>query len=102
MNEAIHHLGNDSPSFHPVHTLIRAVGPPVLHHSKGRGQTNGVRLAGGVGSSVLLLCQAEILSTHYNRIITVKATLQIRSGQETLHKTQLKYPSSASGCSEVY
>ena len=40
MNEVTHHLGNDSPSFHPVHTLIRAVGPPDLHHAKGRGQRN--------------------------------------------------------------
>ncbi len=37
MNEVSHHLGNDSPSFHPVHSLIRAVGPPDLHHPKGRG-----------------------------------------------------------------
>jgi len=33
-----HHLGNDSSSFHPVHSLIRAVGLPDLHHPKGRGQ----------------------------------------------------------------
>jgi len=26
MNEATHHLGNDSPSFHPVHSQVRAVG----------------------------------------------------------------------------
>jgi hypothetical protein len=38
MNEASHHLGNDSSSFHPVHSLIRAVGPPDLHHPKGRGR----------------------------------------------------------------
>ena len=31
------HLRNDSPSFHPVHPLIRAFGPRVLHHAKGRG-----------------------------------------------------------------
>jgi hypothetical protein len=37
MNEVSHHLGNDSSSFHPVHSLIRAVGPPDLHHPKGRG-----------------------------------------------------------------
>ncbi len=37
MNEASHHLWDDSSSFHPVHSLIRAVGPPDLHHPKGRG-----------------------------------------------------------------
>jgi len=31
-------LRNGSTSFHPVHTLIRAFGPPVLHHAKGLGQ----------------------------------------------------------------
>ena len=51
MNEAIHHLGNDSPSFHPVHTLIRAVGPPVLHHSKGRGPRGGGPASGCVPPS---------------------------------------------------
>jgi hypothetical protein len=30
-------LRNDSPSFHPVHPLIREFGPRVLHHAKGRG-----------------------------------------------------------------
>jgi hypothetical protein len=49
MNEAIHHLGNDSPSFHPVHTLIRAVGPPVLHHSKGRGRAQADPCLGSKG-----------------------------------------------------
>ena len=29
------HLWNDSSSFHPVHPLIRAFGPKVLHHAKG-------------------------------------------------------------------
>ena len=33
------HLRNDSPSFHPVHACIRAIGPRVLHHSKGRGHS---------------------------------------------------------------
>jgi hypothetical protein len=47
MNEVSHHLGNDSPSFHPVHSLIRAVGPPDLHHAKGRGPgRGGDRLSG--------------------------------------------------------
>jgi len=31
------HLRNDSESFHPVHPLIRAFGPRVLHQGKGRG-----------------------------------------------------------------
>jgi len=39
MNEAIHLLGNDSSPFHPAHSLIRAAGPPDLHHAKGRGPT---------------------------------------------------------------
>jgi integrase len=29
------HLWKDSSSFHPVHPLIRAFGPKVLHHAKG-------------------------------------------------------------------
>jgi hypothetical protein len=33
------HLKNDSPSFHPVHPLIRAFGPRDLHHAKGRGRS---------------------------------------------------------------
>ena len=33
-------LRNDSPSFHPVHPLIRAFGSRDLHHEKGRGQEN--------------------------------------------------------------
>ena len=37
MDEVTHHLRNDSPSFHPVHSLIRAVGPLDLHHANGRG-----------------------------------------------------------------
>jgi hypothetical protein len=37
MTEASHHLGNDSSSFHPVHSLIRADGHLDLHHPKGRG-----------------------------------------------------------------
>ena len=37
MNEVHLHLRNDSPSFHPVHPLIRAFGPRDLHHAKGRG-----------------------------------------------------------------
>jgi hypothetical protein len=44
MNEVSHHLGNDSSSFHPVHSLIRAVGPPDLHHSKGRGLRGSQKL----------------------------------------------------------
>ena len=32
------HLWNDSSSFHPVHPLIRAFGPKVLHHAKGHCQ----------------------------------------------------------------
>ncbi|MFM7640400.1 MAG: DUF4351 domain-containing protein, partial [Cyanobium sp.] len=35
-------LRNDSPSFFPVHPLIRAFGPPVLHHAKGIGQPEPV------------------------------------------------------------
>ena len=31
-------LGNDTLSSHPVHTQIRAIGPRVLHHKKGRGR----------------------------------------------------------------
>ena len=31
------HLASDSPSFIPVHPQIRAIGPPDLHHAKGRG-----------------------------------------------------------------
>jgi hypothetical protein len=43
------HLRNDSESFHPVHPLIRAFGPRVLHQGKGRGlricdQAKGKRL----------------------------------------------------------
>jgi len=30
-------LGNDTPSFHPVHTQIRATGLRDLHHKKGCG-----------------------------------------------------------------
>jgi len=30
--------GNDTPSFHPVHSLIRAIGSRFLHHKKGRDQ----------------------------------------------------------------
>jgi hypothetical protein len=37
VNELQLHLRNDSLSFHPVHPLIRAFGPRVLHHAKGRG-----------------------------------------------------------------
>ena len=37
MKEAINLLWNDSPSFHPVHSQNRAVGPPDLHHAKGPG-----------------------------------------------------------------
>ena len=36
-SEVIHHLRNDSPSFHPVDSLIRAIGPRFLHHVKGSG-----------------------------------------------------------------
>jgi len=42
MTEVSHHLANDSTSFHPVHTLIKAVGPPDLHHPKGRGLEKGI------------------------------------------------------------
>jgi len=35
--EVIHQLRNDSTSFHPVHSLIGAIGPRFLHHAKGRG-----------------------------------------------------------------
>ena len=31
------HLTNDSPSFTPVHSQIRAIGPRVLHLAMGRG-----------------------------------------------------------------
>ena len=31
------HLTNDSPSFTPVHSQIRAIGPQDLHLWKGRG-----------------------------------------------------------------
>ena len=34
-------LRNDSPSFHPVHPLIRAFGPRDLHYAKGRGPLTG-------------------------------------------------------------
>jgi hypothetical protein len=37
-------LRNDSPSFHPVHSLIRAFGPRDLHHAKGRGRRKLSRL----------------------------------------------------------
>jgi hypothetical protein len=32
-------LANDSPSFTPVPSQIRAIGPRDLHFAKGRGQT---------------------------------------------------------------
>jgi hypothetical protein len=32
------HLTNDSPSFTPVHSQIRAIGPQDLHLWKGRGR----------------------------------------------------------------
>jgi len=31
-------LTSDSPSFTPVHSQIRAIGPRILHLAKGRGQ----------------------------------------------------------------
>ena len=34
----IHRLGNDIQSFHPVHSLIRAIGPHDLHLKKARGR----------------------------------------------------------------
>jgi len=38
MNErGTHCLANDSPSFTPVHSQIRAIGPQDLHLAKGRG-----------------------------------------------------------------
>ena len=37
MNEVHLRLRNDSPSFHPVHPLIREFGPRLLHHAKRRG-----------------------------------------------------------------
>ena len=37
------HLWNDSSSFHPVHPLIRAFGPRVLHHAKGHCQDEEVQ-----------------------------------------------------------
>ena len=49
MNEAIHHLGNDGSSFHPVNSLIRAVGPPDLHHAKGPGPRPDPLLSLGSG-----------------------------------------------------
>jgi hypothetical protein len=44
MNEVQLRLRNDSPSFHPVHPLIRAIGPRVLHHAKGRGHQANMRI----------------------------------------------------------
>ncbi|MCS5694338.1 type II toxin-antitoxin system PemK/MazF family toxin [Cyanobium sp. FGCU-6] len=38
--KVIHHLRNDRPSFHPVHSLIREIGPRYLHHAKGRGRSD--------------------------------------------------------------
>ena len=32
------HLVNDSPSFTPVHSQIRAIGPQNLYFAKGRGR----------------------------------------------------------------
>jgi len=42
-------LGNDTPSSHPDHAQIRAIGPRVLHHKKGRGLlgANGAGLPAG-------------------------------------------------------
>ena len=37
-------LGNDTASSHPVHTQIRAIGPRALHHKKGRGQLERLRV----------------------------------------------------------
>ena len=34
------HLTNDSPSFTPVHSQIRAIGPQDLHLWKGRGRAD--------------------------------------------------------------
>jgi hypothetical protein len=53
-------LRNDSPSFHPVHSLIRAFGPRDLHHAKGRGhalaQMPRPLLLAFVASSLLFGC----------------------------------------------
>jgi len=60
-------LRDDTLSFHPVHTQIRAIGPRVLHHKKGR----GLRVS-TVGTDHLLclsdeevdLCHAGACSEH--------------------------------------
>ena len=52
-NEGHLHLQNDSSSFHPVDPLIRAFGPRVLYHAKGRCHPNAgeglTRLSVGPG-----------------------------------------------------
>ena len=40
------HLVNDSPSFTPVHSQIRAIGPQDLHLGKGRGPIRRLPLQG--------------------------------------------------------
>jgi len=52
MNEAIDLLWSDSPSFHPFHSQNRAVGPPDLHHAKGRGP---IAAAAHIGQDVAAL-----------------------------------------------
>ena len=43
-------LTSDSPSFTPVHSQIRAIGPRVLHLAKGRGRSE---LGAGLGTALL-------------------------------------------------
>jgi len=55
------HLVNDSPSFTPVHSQIRAIGPLNLHLAKGPGQQHYANI------DVNAFMDAVELSTYFER-----------------------------------
>jgi hypothetical protein len=63
------HLRNDSPSFTPVHPQIRAIGPQLLHHAKGRGQpTNQTTLSPHFLRALPTRISQIMISVHHKTI----------------------------------
>jgi hypothetical protein len=77
-------LRDDSASFHPVHPQIRAFGPRVLHHAKGRGLSLGDGSGKGRGKGGRTLSYVATVQGNGNLLIgkAYTALLDLNPGDE--------------------
>ena len=70
-------LAHDSPSFTPVHSQIRAIGPQDLHLWKGRGPLDFLLILGAEAFKLLLLFQGEHWQLEGRRMFSAESMAEI-------------------------